>query len=145
MAFIWAESSRIMQHGLADEHVPYFHIVQPNQYVPTQRVFSEEEKRIAVQADGMYVAGVKGGYPVLLSKIDELRKSGVTVINAVDVFDQVAAPVYSDTCCHYNQLGNEVFSVFVAKSIVADLRGPYLSKEKAADKTHIGNITTAQE
>jgi hypothetical protein len=122
MAFVWAESSRIMRHELADAHVPYFHIVQPNQYAPTQRVFGEEEKRVAIQADGRYVAGVRGGYPVLLSKIDELRKSGVTVINAVNVFDHTAAPVYSDTCCHYNQLGSEIFSTFVAGSIVTGLK-----------------------
>ena len=122
MAAIWVQSSRIMGRELADEHVPYFHFVQPNQYVPTQRVFSEAEKRLAVQADGKYVAGVRGGYPVLLSKIDELRKSGVTVINAVNVFDHTAAPVYSDTCCHYNQLGSEIFSTFIASSIVAGLK-----------------------
>jgi hypothetical protein len=122
MASLWAQSSRLMKQELANEYVPYFQIIQPNQYYPTGKVFAEEEKRVAIQEDSRYMAGVRGGYPVLLSKVDGLRKAGVTVINAVNVFDQTKEAVYGDTCCHYNQRGSEIFSTFVADSILAAMR-----------------------
>lgn len=123
MASIWAQSARLMEQELANEHVPYFQIIQPNQYYPTGKVFAEEERRVAIQEDSRYVAGVRGGYPVLLSKVDGLRKDGVTVITGVNIFDQTKEAVYVDTCCHYNQRGSEIFSTFVADSILAALRG----------------------
>lgn len=122
MASIWAQSSRLMQQELASEHVPYFQVIQPNQYYLTGKVFAEEEKKVVIQEDSRYVAGVRGGYPVLLSKVDGLRKAGVTVISAVNVFDRTKEAVYVDTCCHYNQRGSEIFSNFVADSILAAMR-----------------------
>jgi hypothetical protein len=106
-----------MEKELAAQRVLYFHVIQPNQYNPTRRVFSEEEKKVAIQEDSRYRAGVIGGYPELLAKGGELKKSGVNVIDAANVFDGVQGAVYADTCCHYNELGSSVFSSFVANSI----------------------------
>lgn len=119
MVDIWAESSQLMEQALAAKHVPYYHIIQPNQYNPTRRVFSAEETRVAIQEDSRYVAGVRGGYPVLLAKAGELNKSGHKVINAVNIFDEVQGAVYTDNCCHYNELGSSVFASFVANSVTA--------------------------
>jgi hypothetical protein len=118
MVSIWAESSRIMEQELADGGVPYFQVIQPNQYNPTGRVFGDDEKRVAIQEDSRYASSVRSGYPILLSKVSGLRKTGVKVIDATEVFDQRKEAVYADTCCHYNQLGSEIFANFVAASIV---------------------------
>jgi hypothetical protein len=51
----------------------------------------------------------------------DLKKAGVKVINAVNVFDETSESVYVDSCCHYNRAGNEVFARFVAGQIVKSL------------------------
>lgn len=33
--------------------------------------------------------------------------------------DAVAAPVYSDICCHYNQRGNDILADFIAARLLA--------------------------
>lgn len=40
----WYESSLTMSQILADRNILYFHFVQPNQYHPTERIYSPEEK-----------------------------------------------------------------------------------------------------
>ena len=45
--------------------------------------------------------------------------SGVHAANATDVFDGVPQTVYSDSCCHYNQLGNELLADFIADRMLA--------------------------
>ncbi|MBW4491560.1 MAG: hypothetical protein KME26_00315 [Oscillatoria princeps RMCB-10] len=117
MASLWSNSSRQMREVLAAKKILYFHFIQPNQYYRTQRVFSESEKKIAFIEGNPYTPGVTKGYPVLFSKLSELNKSGVNIFNAAYIFDDIKAPVYIDTCCHYNQTGSEIFSNYVANSI----------------------------
>ncbi|NEP91448.1 MAG: hypothetical protein F6K18_34220, partial [Okeania sp. SIO2C2] len=40
----WYESSLTMSQILVERNILYFHFIQPNQYYPTERVFSSEEK-----------------------------------------------------------------------------------------------------
>lgn len=42
----WAKSSILINEVLKENNIPYFHILQPNQYYPTKRVFSEAEKKL---------------------------------------------------------------------------------------------------
>jgi hypothetical protein len=58
-----------------------------------------------------------------------MRQRGINVISAVSVFDKVSKPVYADSCCHYNQTGNEVLAGVVAKSITALIEGRTIRQE----------------
>lgn len=101
----WATSSVLMSQLLAARGVPYVHVIQPNQYYPTSRRFSDEEKRIAFTDQGAVKAGAIKVYPRLLGRVERLRASGVDVLNGVKVFDEVADAVYVDNCRHYNTAG----------------------------------------
>jgi uncharacterized ubiquitin-like protein YukD len=125
----WAKSSIFMHKVLSASNVPYFHILQPNQYYQTQRVFGEEEKRIAFNKDTPYAKAVEIGYPALLSKFPNLEKNKIDIFNAVKVFDRTKDAVYVDSCCHYNKAGEVVFSNYVGGSILESLR-----KDKARSK-----------
>jgi hypothetical protein len=121
MASVWAKSEVAMNQLLAARRTPYFQVIQPNQYYPTARKFSESEQKAQLNPASTYSEGVIKGYPKLIARIEDLKNAGVKVINAVAVFDETSEGVYVDSCCHYNRLGNEVFARFVAEQIAKSL------------------------
>ncbi|MGB3264422.1 MAG: hypothetical protein WBA89_10725 [Microcoleus sp.] len=122
MASMWYESSIGMNQILSSRKIKYFHFIQPNQYYPTKRTFTAEENEIAIDKNSPYIEGVKKGYPVLLSKVNDLQKAGVNVFNAVNILDNTKETVYKDACCHYNSVGEEVLADYVSSSIVKVVR-----------------------
>ncbi len=112
----WYESSLVMSQILAKRNIWYFHFIQPNQYYPTERVFSPEEKVFIIE-DHPYAIGVRKGYPVLLSKINSLREAKVNIFNSVNIFDGEKEIVYRDACCHYNMIGDTILERSLANSI----------------------------
>ncbi len=122
MASMWYESSIAMNQILSSKKIKYFHFIQPNQYYPTKRTFTAQEKEIAISKDSPYIEGVTKGYPVLLSKVDDLQKAGVNVFSAVNILDNTKETVYKDACCHYNSVGEEVLANYVSSSIIKVVR-----------------------
>jgi len=118
---LWANSELSMHELLTARRVPYFVVVQPNQYYSTGRKFSEAEAKVALNSSSIYSEGVIKAYPKLIAQTGELKRSGVKIINAVNVFDDTQDAVYLDSCCHYNRAGNELFARFVAGQIVKSL------------------------
>ncbi|MEG4585057.1 hypothetical protein QUA54_07375 [Microcoleus sp. MOSTC5] len=130
MALNWAKSSIFMHKVLSASNVPYFHVLQPNQYYQTKRVFGEAEKQIALNKDTPYARAVQIGYPALFKKFPNLEKNNINIVNAVNVFDKTKEAVYVDSCCHYNQAGEVVFSNYVGRSILEALRKDEIQKKK---------------
>ena len=122
MASMWYESSIGMNQILSSRNIKYFHFIQPNQYYPTKRAFTAKEKEIAINKESPYIEGVKKGYPVLLSKVDDLQKAQVNVFSAVNILDNTKETVYKDACCHYNSVGEEVLANYVSSSIMKVVR-----------------------
>lgn len=124
---VWAKSELSMNDLLTAKRVPYFAVIQPNQYYSTGRKFTDAEQKI-LNCSTTYTEGVIKGYPALIAQLDDLKRSGVKVISAVNAFDKVADSVYVDACCHYNQAGNDVFAKFVAEQIVSSLQTQPISR-----------------
>lgn len=116
-AALWINSSTSMYQLLQSKRIPYFHFLQPNQY-HTQRVFSKDEAKIALNDHDLNREGVEKGYPVLVSKFGLLTQTGEHFYSALDIFDKDPNIVYQDSCCHYNDLGNRILADFIAKSIM---------------------------
>ena len=129
MAWNWAKSSIFMHKILSASNVPYFQVLQPNQYYQTKRVFGEAEKRIAFNKETPYAKAVELGYPAILGKFPNLQKNNINILNGVKVFDKTKDTVYVDSCCHYNQAGEVIFSNYVGSSILESLR-----KDRARNK-----------
>ena len=128
LAELWANSELSMNELLTAKRVPYFVVVQPNQYYSTGRKFSEAERNIALNSSSIYAEGVGKAYPKLIAQTNELKRAGVKIINAVNVFDDTQDAVYLDSCCHYNRVGNELFARFVAGQIVKLLETEPISR-----------------
>ncbi|HBQ98834.1 MULTISPECIES: hypothetical protein [unclassified Roseofilum] len=122
IAQTWLNSSILMHQTLASQNGLYFHFLQPNQYYPTQRQFTPQEQQQAINPEQIYAQGVQQGYPVLMAALTQLQNNQVNFFNAATVFDAESQPVYSDDCCHYNLLGNQIFSQFIANRIAQTLQ-----------------------
>jgi hypothetical protein len=115
---IWANSSIMMGSILSKMDIPYLEIIQPNQYF-SSKVFSSEEKAVALDSKSPFKWPIETGYRLILQRIPLLQKSGVNVVSAVDIFDNIPETLFFDNCCHYNQLGNDILAEFIAKEIIA--------------------------
>lgn len=118
---LWANSTLMMNEILSARKIPYFEFVQPNQYHATSRHFTEQEMRTAIDKGGLYRDAITKGYPALLSRVESLRASGVNIFSAVNVLDAVNETVYVDNCCHFNDLGLDVLTKYIARSVMTPL------------------------
>lgn len=113
----WVTTSTVMNHILTAQNIPYFHILQPNQYYPTNRVYSSQEKAIAFSDNTPYRNPIIAGYPLLLNRIPDLQATGVNIFNGVNILDAASEIMYIDNCCHYTLAGENILSNYVAESI----------------------------
>jgi hypothetical protein len=117
VASLWYRASFIMNSELSAWGSRYFHFLQPNQYY-SKKSFTKKEQETALDNQLPYNFLVKKGYPVLHKAVKVLKKNKVNAFNAVGIFDKVKETVYIDQCCHFNQLGNEIFADFIAHCIL---------------------------
>jgi len=115
---VWLNASRVMQDICNAKAVPYLEVIQPNQYF-SGKTFTPEEKAIAINQASLYKVPMELGGPLLDSHVRRMQDAGINVSSAVDIFDDVADPIYADSCCHYNQTGNEILADYIARSIFA--------------------------
>ncbi len=116
MAQFWARCSILIQQLLESQDVGYLHVLQPNQYF-SRRSFKNEELS-AIDNDSPYKPGAEQGYPFLLGQIDNLQRAGVHFANLTGIFDIEPRIIYSDSCCHYNQLGNDLLAAKIAQDMI---------------------------
>jgi hypothetical protein len=114
----WLGAAVTMQELCNAMDILYLEVIQPNQYF-TKKEFSEQERDIAINNDSPYREAIASGYHELPDLERRMREAGVNVLSAVSVFDGVREQTYSDSCCHYNQTGNELLADKVAESIIA--------------------------
>jgi hypothetical protein len=112
----WSEASTLMQTMLSARGIPYFHVLQPNQYFTT-RSFSAEEAKVARSDASPFKQGAEKGYPLLVRESEGL-KSRVNFLNATGIFDRESAAVYMDDCCHYTLRGNQILADAIARQIL---------------------------
>ena len=97
---IWYQSSNKINEFLSSKKIPYIHTLQPNQYFPNSKKFSKFEKDNLFSFP-FYGDQIKNYYHLL--KPDKINAK-----NFIDhrfLFLNVKKTVYSDNCCHFNQLG----------------------------------------
>jgi hypothetical protein len=121
LAELWANGSRQLNYLCRANRIAYVHVLQPNQYVPNSKSIGPLEMSVAYRDDNCYASGVKDGYPELLRAGDKLRSDGVDFHDLTRLFAAFADPIYVDTCCHYNQKGNDLLAEAVAEALLANL------------------------
>jgi hypothetical protein len=119
----WARSSTLMFDLCRARGIPYFHFLQPNQYLPGSKPMSREERLLAVDPAQPYRSPVEDCYPSLIETGRSLAEQGVPFHNLTALFAGHPEPLYSDACCHYNVEGNRLLAEMIGRIVVQTLAG----------------------
>ena len=85
---------------------------------------SKWEKKNAYFPDAEHANPVQTGYSVLIKAGHELNEVGVQFVDLTGIFKKETDTLYKDSCCHYNQIGNDI----LAKEIGANIKKYYSSR-----------------
>lgn len=99
------------------EGKPYFHFLQPNQYLRGSKPLSDEERRERITNQEWFDV-VTGPYRHLSEASRALYSSGVQSHTLALLFRDTAETVYSDDCCHLNARGVEIMTRAMAETIM---------------------------
>jgi hypothetical protein len=81
-----------------------------------------EEREHAIRLDWAGSERIPSGYPLLIQRGEHLRKMGVRFVDLTSIFADEYRRVYSDFCCHVNQLGADIIARKIAR-VVSDRIG----------------------
>jgi hypothetical protein len=104
--------------------LPAVQVLQPNQYFPTARRFSDAEAAVALAEASPYRALVPPGYEGLTERAARLAVAPepTTVHELFRLFDDLDAPAYEDDCCHYTDAGNERLAATIGRMLAAEIQ-----------------------
>ncbi len=114
---LWRLSSLQMHRLCTAGAIPYFHFLQPNQYVPGSKPMTRGERLVAYNDDSPYRWAIETGYPLLIAAGAELRRAGVPFHDLSPIFENVEEPLYIDNCCHVSEDGNRLLADAVADAV----------------------------
>ena len=127
MADLWMNCSKQMHLVCEGNDIIYLHFLQPNQYVPDSKPFSEEERKIALVEDkgddtspweADYAKAVGKSYPMLRERGRRLIENGVHFTDLTQIYADEKRIVYRDSCCHANDLGYDLIAKAIADEII---------------------------
>lgn len=117
LATFWKRSSMILNNLAQGSGFEYFHFLQPNQYVRGSKIFSEEERTIALKKRHPYRKAATEGYPYLIAAGKDIAGAGVNYTDLTMLFAGNDEVLYIDGCCHFNRRGYELIAREIARVI----------------------------
>ena len=114
---VWKRSIELMHGTALAAGAASFHFLQPNQRVPGSKVFAPGEREVALPRRQAYDVPARKGYPGLIAAGKRMRAAGLPFDDLTMVFEDVSETVYSDGCCHVNQLGSRLLALEIARII----------------------------
>lgn len=114
----WKQSSVQMSRLSRANSIPYFHFLQPNQYVPNSKSMMPEERQVAYDETFNSKDFVIAGYPWLQKAGKELIQADVNFLDLTMIFKDHPEQTYEDSCCHFSRKGIEIVTRAIAKQII---------------------------
>jgi len=115
----WADGSQSMRAICEARSIPYLHVLQPTLHDEGAKPMTREEVERGI-ALASWIDGVRIGYPLLRARGEKLKATGLNFVDASRLFADVRETLYYDSC-HFNDLGMDRFSRFVAKAFLDSL------------------------
>jgi hypothetical protein len=125
-ARVWRDASILLDAVCARHSIPYFHLLQPNQYVEGSKALTDEERTRAWRADHPWGRHVREGWASLRAAGEDLRKRGVRFYDLTMAFANRSDTLYLDDCCHFGRVGNEILAANLARILQQEM-GPALA------------------
>ena len=119
---VWYRSSVLLSELSRAAGAEYYHFLQPNQYVPDAKPFSDTELAVAYDADEDRVGIYRSAYPLWPRLGDELRRQGINYHDLTHIFADNRETLYIDDCCHLNARGNELLAASMVQRLAPALR-----------------------
>jgi len=130
-ARLWSHTSILLKRLADAHHFSYLHVLQPNQYLPGTKRYSEQETREFLLWENRplppdqaarirlrtYAEEVRRGYKILQDEARRLPESGVAYHDFTRVYSDQPETLYIDSCCHVSREGNDIFARKVAALI----------------------------
>lgn len=114
----WKRSSMIMNHLKTLYGYEYFHFLQPNQYLPGQKRLTSTELADAYSKASPGYKYVPQLYPLLISKGQFMASRDFHFRDLTTVYSTIDEQVYRDTCCHVNELGNQLLASAIVDEMI---------------------------
>ena len=118
---LWTRSSLQMWKACRSNGSVYVHLLQPNQYVAGSKPLDARERRMEWAPDFAHRRATEQGYPLLIAAGERLRRLGVPFRDLTRIFEAERGTIYVDSCCHYNQRGNDMLAAEIARFVAASL------------------------
>lgn len=118
----WLTGSEMIYALSRSKGLPYAHVLQPNQYHKGSKPLSANELKIAYTPDISWSRAARETYPLLVEQGKEMVKHNFPFYDAAMAFKSAKEDLYVDTCCHFNERGNELLSDYVAKAIATEMK-----------------------
>lgn len=116
LANLWLHSSQQLALSVEANRGQYIQVFQPNQYLEKSKPLSELEKqKFYVPNDG-FGKIFNEALPSFNTAIMKMEKSPWFVDSSM-IFAEESATVYSDVCCHFNQLGLELLADYIVAQV----------------------------
>jgi len=115
---MWSRSATLMAEICQARGIPYFHFLQPNQYVAGSKPMGKAERKVAFHPEHPYRLPVELGYPLLIEEGKGLAASGVRFHDLTRIFAEIEEPLYFDGCCHVNPRGSQILAREMAARIL---------------------------
>ena len=113
----YINSSRLLESILKSNNILYLHFLQPNlMYQPDRKVTPSLDKQ-KIDVKGPYSSLSKMHYLSLENKFlsQDLRTPPSSLVS---LFNDEERNVYSDSCCHFNKLGNDQIAEYIQNKVL---------------------------
>jgi len=118
---IYQEASFLSYQISSIYKIPYYEIMQPNQYVEGSKPMSNQESSVAINENHPYASPIKKIYQKISP--GEFSIPTDNVLDARMLFKQRPEQLYSDDCCHLNSKGMKLLASYIARSILDNSKG----------------------
>ena len=118
---VWMKSSLLINSIAKDNNIKYIHILQPNQYVPGSKKYTEKQKKTELCSNKGIVKYIRDGYEHLI-KDGNILKEKENFIDATMIFANTKENTYSDCVCHLNLRGNQILWEKIKEYILKELK-----------------------
>lgn len=116
-ARIWYRGSLLLSELAQLSGAEYYHFLQPNQYLPGAKPLTARELDCCYRAGTRLERVYREGYPFLVPLGENLTRRQVNYFDLTQIFQDNRETLYQDTCCHFNERGNELLAAAMVERL----------------------------
>jgi hypothetical protein len=117
----WFNGSIAMAGMAKAFHIPYLHMLMPNQYFTKAHFNDEERARLLNMTMAPVQSLVPDYYKAFEKRGPEFAQHGVDFLDGTNLMDDSDASVFFDNCCHFTEKGYAIMARAMAERIVRGL------------------------